>query len=81
MRNVAVAVIASLFFTGCSNYWWLARALFPGHEVGHPNDRGGSRNFQEPPPNPSSEPVYGPDRSSDAPDARQEESKTASDKP
>ncbi|GEN07915.1 hypothetical protein SAMN05443572_10158 [Myxococcus fulvus] len=81
MRNVTVAVIASLFFTGCSNYWWVARALLPDHQGGHPSDRGGSRPFQEPPPNPSSEPVYGPDRSTDAPDAKQEESKSASAEP
>ncbi|MCP3063217.1 hypothetical protein LXT21_31015 [Myxococcus sp. K38C18041901] len=79
MRNAAVIVIASLLFTGCSNYWWLARALLPDHTI---NGSGGTQTLREPRPNPSSEPVYGPDRSSDAPDAKQQdEAKAANDTP
>lgn len=82
MRHAAIAVIASLFFTGCSSYWWLAPSL-PISEVNHPNDPSSiDRTFRERPPPPSSEPVYGPDRASDAPDAKQQdESKAASNTP
>lgn len=81
MRHATITIVASLLFTGCSNYWWVVPFL-PVNQVDHPNSRSNTQPaYREPPPAPSSEPVYGPDRSSDAPAAEKEESKTASNTP
>jgi|GEM_PF-2686879 len=77
MRHVTIAVIASLLLTGCSNYWWVVPFLPVAH-FDHPSTRSNTQPaYREPPPAPSSEPVYGPAPSSDAPDAEKEESKAA----
>ncbi|WP_163867740.1 hypothetical protein [Myxococcus eversor] len=77
MRHIIFAIVASLLFTGCSNYWW-AVPFLPIARFDHPSTRSNTQPaYREPPPAPSSEPVYGPAPSSDAPAAEKEESKAA----
>ncbi|MFY2558942.1 hypothetical protein ACN469_15035 [Corallococcus terminator] len=75
--TIAIAVIAGLLLSGCSR-WWVYPML-----PSTPNPRSLTQKpgGWEEDPVPTSEPVYGPDRASEAPDAEKEESKPADEAP